>query len=99
MHYYDRFRNHEQSLDLESKFYKKLQRKLIRNQHQLPKGDIQLIEQAFNILLKCRQTLIYTYPFAYYLEKNNQSIVFEDNQADLERICEELSELLERDLN
>ncbi|CAF4177622.1 unnamed protein product [Rotaria sordida] len=98
MHYYDRFHNHEHSFDLESKLFEKIRPKLIRNEQQLSKYNIQIIEKAFNILLNCRRTLIYTYPFAYYLEKNNQSIVFEENQADLERICEELSELLEQDI-
>jgi ariadne-1 len=98
MHYYDRFRNHEHSLDLESKVLKTMRPKLNRNEQQLAKNDIQMIEKAFDVLLNCRQTLTYTYPFAYYLIKNNQSIVFEQNQADLERACEELSEILEQDL-
>ena len=34
---------------------------------------------------------MYTYVFAYYLKKNNQSIIFEDNQKDLEMATEELS--------
>ena len=99
IHYQDRFRNHEHSYDLESKSFKKLRSKLIRNEQQLSKNDIHMIEKAFDILLNCRQTLTYTYPFAYYLIKNNQSIVFEQNQADLERACEELSAILEQDLS
>ncbi|UJR20497.1 hypothetical protein I4U23_023625 [Adineta vaga] len=97
LHYHDRFRAHEHSYELESKLYKKIQRKLLRNKEQLSINDIQIINKAFKILLDCRQTLTYTYPFAYYLLKNNQSDVFEQNQADLERGCEELSELLEKD--
>jgi ariadne-1 len=98
MHYHDRFRNHEHSLDLERKSFKKLHSKLRRNKEQLSKNDIQLIKKSINVLLDCRQMLIYTYPFAYYLVKNNQSIVFEQNQADLERACEELSGIFEQDL-
>ncbi len=98
LHYYDRFRNHEHSLDLESKLFTKIHRKFIQNEQQLSMNDIQVIEKAFDVLLKCRQTLTYTYPFAYYLIKNNQSDVFEQNQADLEQTCEQLSELLEQDL-
>jgi ariadne-1 len=98
VHYHDRFRNHEHSFDLETKCFKKLRRKLNRNDEQLSKNDIQIIEKAFDILLDCRQMLIYTYPFAYYLIKNNQSIVFEQNQADLERACEELGEIFQQDL-
>lgn len=39
-----------------------------------------------------------TYVFAYYLRKNNQSQIFEDNQKDLESATEKLSEYLERDI-
>lgn len=41
---------------------------------------------------------MYTYVFAYYLRKNNQSVIFEDNQKDLESTTECLSEYLERDI-
>lgn len=41
---------------------------------------------------------MYTYVFAYYLKKNNQSLIFEDNQKDLESATEKLSEYLERDI-
>lgn len=98
LHYHDRFRNHEHSLELEMKFSKKLRSKLRRNKDQLSKNDLHLIEQAFDVLLSCRQVLIYTYPFAYYLKKNNQSFFFEENQADLERACEALSEIFQQNL-
>lgn len=39
-----------------------------------------------------------TYVFAYYLRKNNQSLIFEANQKDLESATEKLSEYLERDI-
>lgn len=41
---------------------------------------------------------MYTYVFAYYLAKNNQSEIFEGNQGDLEKATEVLSEYLERDI-
>lgn len=40
---------------------------------------------------------MYTYAFAYYLRKNNHTLIFEDNQRDLEMATETLSEYLERD--
>jgi len=42
---------------------------------------------------------MYTYVFAFYLKKNNQSIIFEGNQADVEKATETLSEYLERDID
>lgn len=41
---------------------------------------------------------MYTYPFAFYLRKNNQLAIFEDNQRDLESATETLSEYLEREI-
>ncbi len=41
---------------------------------------------------------MYTYAFAYYLLKNNHTLIFEDNQRDLEMATETLSEYLERDI-
>lgn len=49
-------------------------------------------------MVQCRQTLMCTYVFAYYLRKNNQSLIFEANQKDLESATEKLSEYLERDI-
>jgi len=39
--------------------------------------EVQFLRQAVDILCQCRQMLMYTYVFAYYLRKNNQSIIFE----------------------
>lgn len=41
---------------------------------------------------------MYTYAFAFYLRKNNHTLIFEDNQSDLEMATELLSEYLERDI-
>ena len=57
----------------------------------------QFLQKAVDILCQCRQTLMYTYAFAYYLRKNNHTLIFEDNQRDLEMATETLSEYLERD--
>lgn len=60
--------------------------------------QVQFLKKAVDILCQCRQTLMCTYVFAYYLKKNNQSMIFEDNQKDLESATEKLSEYLERDI-
>ena len=41
---------------------------------------------------------MYTYAFAFYLRKNNHTLIFEENQRDLEMATETLSEFLERDI-
>lgn len=60
--------------------------------------EVQFLQKAVDILSQCRRTLMYTYAFAFYLQKDNQSMIFEDNQRDLEHATEQLSEFLERDL-
>ena len=42
---------------------------------------------------------MYTYVFAYYLDKNGQLEIFEENQSDLEATTEVLSRCLERDIS
>lgn len=54
--------------------------------------------EAIKVLNQCRRTLMYTYGFAYYLEKSNQENIFETNQSDLELATEQLSGFLEKDL-
>jgi ariadne-1 len=39
--------------------------------------EVQFLQRAVDVLCQCRQTLMYTYVFAFYLRKNNQSIIFE----------------------
>ena len=51
---------------------------------------------AVDVLCQCRQTLKWTYCFAFYLARNNMTELFEDNQADLEMAVESLSELCEK---
>ncbi len=59
---------------------------------------MQFLKKAVEVLCQCRQTLMYTYAFAFYLKRNNHSIIFEDNQADLEIAVEKLSGYLEREI-
>ncbi|CAF4912999.1 unnamed protein product [Rotaria sp. Silwood1] len=68
------------------------------NTKDCPKCHVQFLLPVCEALRLCRQTLMYTYPFAYYLKPSNDSAIFEMNQADLQHATEELSDLLERDL-
>ena len=58
--------------------------------------EVQFMKKAVEEVDKCRQTLKWTYAMAYYLSKGNEKDLFEDNQSDLERAVEDLSELLEQ---
>lgn len=88
-----------QSLKFENKLYASIKDKMEEMQHHnMSWIEVQFLKKAVDVLCQCRQTLMYTYVFAYYLLKNNQSIIFEDNQRDLESATEKLSEYLERDI-
>ena len=45
--------------------------------HSMSWIEVQFLKMAVDVLCSCRQTLMYTYVFAFYLLKNNQSIIFE----------------------
>ena len=100
IHYWTRFHNHQQSLNSEKKLFSEVKGKMDELQlRSMTWVEVQFLNNAFAILCKCRQTLMFTYPFAYYLQKNNHSIIFEDNQTNLEVTVERLSELMEKDLS
>ena len=48
-------------------------------QHNMSWIEVQFLKKAVDILCECRRTLMYTYVFAYYLKKNNESEIFEVN--------------------
>eukprot|EP00037_Helgoeca_nana_P008520 m.75739 g.75739 ORF g.75739 m.75739 type:complete len:126 (-) comp18993_c0_seq3:1004-1381(-) len=60
--------------------------------------ELQFLGKAVESLRRCRQVLMQTYVFAFYLEKTNESEMFESNQKDLESATEILSGFLEQDL-
>jgi len=58
--------------------------------------DWQYLLDAALLLAKCRYTLMYTYPYAYFMEDDRKKL-FEYQQAQLELEIENLSWKLERD--
>merc|ERR1712001_817681 len=98
--YCNRYMNHLQSLKFENKLYSMVKDKMEEmQQHNMSGIEGQFLRKAVDILCECRRTLMYTYVFAYYLSKNNQSEIFEDNQKGLEQSTEKLSEYLEREIS
>jgi ariadne-1 len=98
LHYYNRYANHEQSARLDKDIYQKTEKKMI--QLQTASGmswiEVQYLHAASQALQTCRQTLKWTYAFAFYLARNNLTEIFEDNQKDLEMAVEALSEMFEK---
>jgi ariadne-1 len=60
--------------------------------------EVQFLKKAVDTLTECRMTLKWTYCMAFYLKQNNMTELFEDNQRDLERATENLSEQLESEI-
>ncbi|CAP20437.1 Protein CBG23632 [Caenorhabditis briggsae] len=98
--YFNRYSTHEQSLQLEMKLKKKVATKMDQIAN-ATKAYVEgkCLEQGVEVLSQCRQTLMYSYVFAFFLQKDNNSQIFEDNQKDLEAATENLSELLEKDID
>ncbi|KAI1325551.1 IBR domain-containing protein [Xylariaceae sp. FL0255] len=98
LHYYNRYANHEQSARLDKDIYHKTEKKMM--QLQTASGmswiEVQYLSTASKALQTCRQTLKWTYAFAFYLARNNLTEIFEDNQKDLEMAVEALSEMFEK---
>lgn len=100
LHYCDRYLNHNKSLELEEKLKQKIN--LLKENYVAIQAyshyELQFMDQALETLKKCRKTLMHTYSFAYYLDTNNQQVIFETNQCDLESATEKLSHYLENSL-
>ncbi len=101
LHYYNRYANHEQSARLDKELYVKTERKMdeLQNSSELSWIEVQFLKRALDVTVACRMTLKWTYAFAYYLVSNNQTVLFEDNQRDLEMAVEQLSALLDRPID
>ncbi|KAJ3809877.1 hypothetical protein F5876DRAFT_42974 [Lentinula aff. lateritia] len=97
LHYYNRWANHEQSAKLSVELYAKTEKKMEDMQitSDLTWIEVQFMKKAVEEVEKCRMTLKWTYAMAYYLARGNEKDLFEDNQRDLEKAVEDLSELLE----
>ncbi|MCI4380698.1 hypothetical protein PGIGA_G00243020 [Pangasianodon gigas] len=96
--YFERWENHNKSLQLEAQTYQRIQEKIHeRVMNNLGTWiDWQYMQNAAKLLAKCRYTLQYTYPYAYYMESGPRKKLFEYQQAQLEAEIENLSWKVER---
>ncbi|BET02256.1 IBR [Nesidiocoris tenuis] len=98
LHYYERWENHSKSLKLEAETLEKIKSR-INAKVMNSSGtwiDWQYLVDAAGLLAKCRYTLQYTYPYAYYMEPGPRKELFEYQQAQLEAEIENLSWKIER---
>jgi len=93
LHYYERWENHSKSMKLEAQTLAKIKSR-INEKVMSCRGtwiDWQYLLDAAALLDKCRYTLQYTYPYAYYMEPSPRKELFEYQQAQLEAEIENLS--------
>ena len=63
---------------MEAKLYEQVHKKMQELQTLgMTWVEVQFMSKAVDVLCQCRQTLMYTYAFAFYLKKNNQTYIFE----------------------
>ena len=96
--YYERWENHSKSLKLEEATLETIKERI--NEKVMGGSgtwiDWQYLTTAAGFLAKCRYTLQYTYPYAYYLQPGPRKSLFEYQQAQLELEIEDLSWKIER---
>lgn len=91
--YFERWDNHMRSLRLEGKALERI-KEIINEKVMANAGtwiDWQYLLDAAALLAKCRYTLQYTYPYAYYMDLGPNKSLFEYQQAKLEAEIENLS--------
>ncbi|XP_048517886.1 ankyrin repeat and IBR domain-containing protein 1 isoform X5 [Dendroctonus ponderosae] len=109
LHYYTRFRNHENSQKMEEPLLTSVRKKmevlassLGINKEEAIESSTKFIEDGVRELLKARRVLCGSYAYGYYLEDDGynkhifESMQFERLQNELEESTEKLSEMIAR---
>lgn len=106
LHFYKRFSVHQRSMLGDENTLQSVHRCMLlymKAQQQNTRrtvswNDVQFLSDAIRSLTSGRKTLMWTYAFAFYLEKTNFSEIFEGMQDFLNKTVEDLSRLFE-DIN
>ncbi|ENN79423.1 hypothetical protein YQE_04067, partial [Dendroctonus ponderosae] len=104
LHYYTRFRNHENSQKMEEPLLTSVRKKmevlassLGINKEEAIESSTKFIEDGVRELLKARRVLCGSYAYGYYLEDDGYNKhIFESMQNELEESTEKLSEMIAR---
>ncbi|XP_046425435.1 potential E3 ubiquitin-protein ligase ariadne-2 [Neodiprion virginianus] len=98
LHYYERWENHSKSLKLEEQTLETIKSRIHKKVMHASGTwiDWQHLFEAASLLARCRYTLQYTYPYAYFMEAGPRKVLFEYQQAQLEAEIENLSWKIER---
>eukprot|EP00736_Rhodelphis_marinus_P008033 Rmarinus@m.19485 len=98
MFYYDRYMNHEHSLQKTQEFLGSIQEHM-ESLHNTDKSvmwiDVQYLEDAARIVIQCRKVLRWSYVHAYFLPSGPSRELFENYQQGLENATEQLADAIE----
>lgn len=94
IHFLHRYEVHRRSAELDHDFVEKLCADMSQMQEEgeVAWTELSFLRLAVPVAAECRQVLKWTYAMAFYLERDNLVEIFEDNQRDLERAVEDLSD-------
>ncbi|KAI8496115.1 Ankyrin repeat and IBR domain-containing protein 1 [Branchiostoma belcheri] len=102
MHYYTRFKNHDNSFRIEEAYLRTAMRKMndlalaaastVGNQ----RVSTKFVEEAIRELLSARRVLKFSYCYGYYVGDARKRRIFEDIQTELEEATETLSQMIAR---
>ncbi|KAF5282513.1 hypothetical protein FQA39_LY04920 [Lamprigera yunnana] len=105
LHYYTRFRNHENSQKLEEPLLTGARQKMellasslgLKCTEESGEKGTKFVEDGVRELLKARRVLCGSYVYGYYLEDDGfNKTIFEFMQNELEEVTEKLSEMIAR---
>lgn len=102
VHYYTRFKNHENSFKLEEPLLSSTKSKMMKLAEAVTdivtaNAETRFVEDAVHQLLKARRVLKCSYVYGYYLDgPGYKKIVFEFMQTELEECTEILSQMVNR---
>nr|CAI5842726.1 unnamed protein product [Callosobruchus analis] len=105
LHFYTRFKNHENSQKLEEPLLTGVKQKMdllasslgLKNGEDAGEKGMKFVEDGVRELLKARRVLCGSYVYGYYLEDDGYNkAIFEFMQNELEEVTEKLSEMIAR---
>ncbi|ESO82483.1 hypothetical protein LOTGIDRAFT_134513 [Lottia gigantea] len=102
VHYYTRFKNHENSFTFEEPLLRTARNKMMKLAEAVTdpataNAETKFVEDAVHQLLKARRVLKSSYVYGYYLDgPGYKKIVFEFMQTELEECTEILSQMVNR---
>ena len=97
--FFERWQNHATSLKLQENLHEKVNEitTYMKEKASIGFAESKFFDIALETLKECRHVLMNTYIFAYYVKRNYQVDIFEENQHDLEIAVEKLCSMFEQE--